>query len=265
MSRLLTLLGVAALGAGAMYYLDPDNGRRRRALVADRACSVTNDLRDYMDKQTKRGADQMQGMMARFRSRLSAPPPSDQQLLGQVRAHLGRVVSYPRAVETDVQQGRVMLRGDVLADEFNLLMAELWSLPGVAAVDSTVSLHTEPTQVSAFAGKPHRITKARMRRLGRGLASSVAVAGGIGSVARALRMEGMASRLGMFSLAGLLLAFGAGGNLRRFMVNGASPHASPSKPAQGGLATASSVTMAYPSVGPTPDEPPETVPSPSLH
>lgn len=217
MNRLLAMLGVAALGAGAMFYLDPDNGRRRRAQVGDRACSMTNDARDYLDKQAKRGTDQLQGMMSRIRGRLTSPPPSDQQLQGQIRSHLGRVVSYPRAVETDVQQGRVILRGDVLADEFNLLMAELWSLPGVTAVDSQLALHTESALVPAFAGKPRRITKARLRSLGRGITSAAAVAGGIGSLVRALRIPGAAPRLGLISLAATLMAYGVGGNVRRLM------------------------------------------------
>ncbi|HYH46747.1 MAG TPA: hypothetical protein VEG34_13765 [Thermoanaerobaculia bacterium] len=33
----LTLLGGVGLGAGLMYFLDPDDGRRRRALARDKA------------------------------------------------------------------------------------------------------------------------------------------------------------------------------------------------------------------------------------
>lgn len=37
MKHRLSLLGGAGLGAGLMYLLDPDGGRRRRALVRDKA------------------------------------------------------------------------------------------------------------------------------------------------------------------------------------------------------------------------------------
>lgn len=269
MKPLLTVLGALALGAGAMYYFDPDQGRRRRALVADKAGSAAHDTRDYFDRQRKRGADRLQGLASRIRSRLASPPPTDAQLSGQVRARLGRAVSYPRAIETEVQQGRVILRGDVLADEFNLLMAEIWSLPGVAAVDSQLALHAEPANVPVFAGKPRRITRARMRSLARGSASTLALAGSAGSLVRALRVEGLAPRAGLLSLAAALLAYGMGGSLRRLMAQpGHGERIAPAGQRMGPTETrGAEVPVQYPAE-PTPEGAPAVLnpnPTPSLH
>lgn len=214
MNRLLTFIGAAALGAGAMFYLDPDQGRRRRAQVGDRVSGVRHDTREYVARQRKRGADRLNGMLARMRSRLEDRPLSDQQLHGRLRSRLGRAVSYPHAIETEVEQGRVQLRGHVLADEFNVLMTEIWSLPGVAAVDSQLSLHSTPGGVPALSGVPNRITRARMRTLGRGGLSAAALLGGMGLAVRGLARKG-AARAGLLSAAVAMMAYGMGDSATR--------------------------------------------------
>lgn len=214
MNRLLTFLSAAALGASAMYYLDPEHGRRRRAQVSSRMDGLSNDTRDYLDKQRKRGVDQLQGVVARMRGRLEARPMSDQQLHGRLRSRLGRAVSYPHGIETEVQQGRVQLRGHVLANEFNALMTEIWSLPGVTAVDSQLSLHSEPGGVPALSGQPNRITRARLGNLGRSSLPAFALIGGLGAGLRGLSREG-GSKFGMLSLALALLAYGLGDGATR--------------------------------------------------
>ncbi len=40
-TNIVTFLGGLAVGAAVMYMLDPDSGRRRRALVRDKATSYT--------------------------------------------------------------------------------------------------------------------------------------------------------------------------------------------------------------------------------
>jgi hypothetical protein len=214
MNRLLTFLTAAALGASAMYYLDPEHGRRRRAQVSSRVDGVSHGARDYLDKQRKRGVDRLQGVVARMRGRLEERPMSDQQLHGRLRSRLGRAVSYPHGIETEVQQGRVQLRGHVLADEFNVLMTEIWALPGVTAVDSQLSLHSEPGGVPALSGEPNRITRARLRTVGRGSLPAVALIGGLGAGLRGLSREG-ASKVGLLSLAAALLAYGMGNGATR--------------------------------------------------
>lgn len=215
MKQISTVLGALILGAGAMYYLDPEQGRRRRALVADRVDSMSHDARDYLDNKRKRTADRVRGMFATVRGRMTSAMPSDDQLNAQIRSHLGRVVSFPHAVETQVMQGRVQLRGHILADEFNPLMAEIWTLRGVTAVDSQLSLQAEPGNVPTMQGKPRHAGRARMRNLRRSATTALAVTAGIGVGLGALRAEAGA-RTGMLSLALGLLAWGFNG-ARRMM------------------------------------------------
>jgi hypothetical protein len=209
MKQISTFLGALILGAGAMYYLDPEQGRRRRALVAARVDSMSHDARDYLEGKRKRTADRVRGLFAAVRGRMNSAMPIDEQLNAQIRSRLGRVVSYPHAIETYVTQGRVQLRGAILADEFNPLMAEIWTLRGVTAIDSQLSQHAEPGNAPGLQGRPHRAARVRMRNLRRTATTALAVTAGIGVGLGAIRAQG--NRPGMLSLALGLLAWGFNG------------------------------------------------------
>lgn len=213
MKQFFSLVGALALGVTAMYYFDPQQGRRRRALVEDKVSHMSHDTRDYLEGRRKRAADRVRGLVAQVRARLSSEPFSDQQLLGHVRSRLGRAVSYPHAVETQVQQGRVLLKGDILEEEFNPLMAEVWSIRGVRAIDSQLALHAEPGEVSSLQGRPRRTSRARVRYFARNVATVLAIAGGLGAVFKARHAEGSAA--GMLSLAVALLGYGMGDGAQR--------------------------------------------------
>lgn len=232
MKQISTLLGALILGAGAMYYLDPEQGRRRRALVADRVDSVSHEARDYFDSRRRRTADRVRGLLATLRGRMTAAPPSDEQLNGHIRSRLGRVVSYPHAIETEVKQGRVQLRGAILAGEFNVMMAEIWSLRGVTAIDSQLSLHAEPGSAPALQGRPRRAGRVRMRNLRRSATTALAITGAIGAGIGALGAEG-AARTGMLSLAVGLLAWGLSGARRLTPARYAQPGQPPTEKAEG--------------------------------
>lgn len=145
-------LGALAAGAGAMYYLDPQLGRRRRAQVRDKAERASHELRDYATVQAKRAADKGRGMVATIRSRRSTIPLNDIQLNERVRSRLGRLVTHPRAVETQVDDGCLHLRGTVLNAELGPLMSGLWAIPGVRSIDNGLTLLDEPANEPALKG-----------------------------------------------------------------------------------------------------------------
>ncbi len=140
-----TLLGVAA-GAAAMYYLDPEMGRRRRAMVRDKFVSASHDLGDLADAQSKRLGDRLKGWMAHTRSQLTgaARPHSDAQLCERIRAQLGRLVTHPGAIHVEATEGRVCLRGHVLQHEVDGLLSAVSAMQGVHAVDNQLSVHESP-------------------------------------------------------------------------------------------------------------------------
>lgn len=141
------LIAVLALVAGAvaMYYLDPQVGRRRRALMRDKVSATYHDARDLAEAQARRAADHARGIVAEARRRLwPFARPSDGQLHGRIRSQLGRLVLNPHAIHTEVQAGCVCLRGKVLRHEIDALMAGLWNVPGVQRIVNELAVYTEP-------------------------------------------------------------------------------------------------------------------------
>jgi hypothetical protein len=130
----LSTLGAAAAGALAMYYLDPELGARRRALLADL-------VRGGLPGEARIG----RGRGARRALRSShADPRSDAELRDRVRSALGRMVSHPGALHVSVEDGVVHLSGRVLALEREGLLAQVARLPGVKKLVDTTTAHHAP-------------------------------------------------------------------------------------------------------------------------
>jgi hypothetical protein len=62
MDRTLTFLAGAGLGAGLMYLLDPQAGRRRRALIRDQAVSLAHQAQDAAGAVAEDAANRAQGL-----------------------------------------------------------------------------------------------------------------------------------------------------------------------------------------------------------
>jgi hypothetical protein len=87
------------LGAGAMFFLDPRQGRRRRALVRDQlthACSRSAKAADVVRRDA---TNRFVGTLAEARGALRRDHAADDVLVDRVRARIGRVVSHPAAIE----------------------------------------------------------------------------------------------------------------------------------------------------------------------
>jgi hypothetical protein len=152
MYRMISFMKGAAIGAGLMYFFDPELGKRRRALVRDqlyhwsvRSCHVA-DAR-WRDMQNR-----MQGTIAEMRSTLQKDESSDDVLHDRVRSAIGRVVSHPRAIEVRVHEGVVSLGGPVRAREVDDLLETVGSIRGVCGIVNSLDAHDSPVGVPALQG-----------------------------------------------------------------------------------------------------------------
>lgn len=215
MNQIFKTISALALGAGAAYYLDPALGRQRRATVNDKLHSASRTTQHYLAAQSKRATDRARGLVASARSRWSSSAkPSDRLLGARVRARLGRVASYPHAIETEVSEGRVTLRGPLPAGEIDAIIAAVETMPGVQSIDNQLILHENTEGVPGLQGEPHRAGRKNSYLLGEAAAPALAVAGGLGAGYRALH-RARSKRTAPLSLAIALLAYGVGDGARR--------------------------------------------------
>jgi len=145
----------AALGAGLMYLLDPDRGKRRRSMLRDACVRLSNETQDALDVTRRDLTNRLHGFKAEINSlfqRSASAPPDDDQLLARIRSHLGRVASHPRALEIECHDGRVVLRGPVLAAEAQRIFDCVRSVRGVQHVENQMEMHEEAGNISALQG-----------------------------------------------------------------------------------------------------------------
>ncbi len=69
MKGILTILGGVGIGAALMFLLDPKGGSRRRALIKDKAVSLTTDAQKAIDKKSKDLSNRAKGLMHEAKSK----------------------------------------------------------------------------------------------------------------------------------------------------------------------------------------------------
>ncbi|MDQ3607136.1 MAG: BON domain-containing protein [Gemmatimonadota bacterium] len=155
MNRSGDLLTGMLLGAGLMYLLDPDRGRRRRALLRDQLVSgmhTVEDLGDDLAGTTRDLQNRARGTLHDTRARLSAEEVDDTVLEARVRSAIGRAVSNPSPIEVRAENGRITLNGPVLAADVSELLATVRSVRGVQEVSNQLQVHEQPGNVSGLQG-----------------------------------------------------------------------------------------------------------------
>jgi uncharacterized membrane protein len=144
------------LGAGLMYFLDPNLGRRRRALARDQVVSALSRVDDCLDATVRDLTHRAEGLAASARSLFAAGRAPDEVLVERVRAKIGRYVSHPGSIEVTAHNGRVMLRGPVLAREVDRLLSAVAAVPGVAGVENRLEVHEQAGNVPGLQGGRRR-------------------------------------------------------------------------------------------------------------
>lgn len=145
--RLATFAAGTSAGVAAEYLLDPEQGKRRRHMVRDRAISMLRRGSRETERQARYMAGKAQGTVA------EATPPgrdsselNDPALEAKVESELFRPAGAPKdSVSVNVENGVVFLRGEVdscqMLDE---VLGEARAIDGVSRVESLLHLPGEP-------------------------------------------------------------------------------------------------------------------------
>jgi uncharacterized membrane protein len=206
-------LWAGAIGALAMYFLDPHSGRRRRARTRDQLVHGGKVLNQASRVTVRDTAQRARGVVASTKRLFQrSGEVADDALEGRVRAALGRVVSHSHAVEVYAQKGHVTLAGPVLAHEARGLVHCVRNVRGVRSVADHLMVHASAEGISSLQGGVPR-GGPRFELLQRSWSPAARlVAGtlGTGMVARSFREDGMR---------GVLLGFGGSALLARALAN----------------------------------------------
>jgi len=137
---LKAFLAGLGIGAGTMYFLDPDRGRDRRTAVRDRA----HRMRTAATRAVRDVEDRAYDLMDRAGDAIAPGDISDRVLAERVRARIGRVVTHPSALAAEVVDGLVIIGGYVLAEEAEALLDAVAGIRGVRQIQDLLEAVADP-------------------------------------------------------------------------------------------------------------------------
>jgi osmotically-inducible protein OsmY len=194
---------IAGLGAGAlaMYLLDPEQGRSRRAFLLQKARRLARMGRDAADAASRDAQNRLIWMWKEAASRFAPEDVSDEALTARVRAGMGRKVSHPSAILVSCQDGSVTLSGDILAGEVKGLINCAMRVPGVKEVFDELNVHHEPGTNPNLQGEGKTVDRIVSVKPAHALAAGAI---GLGLVAAGVARKVGAKRKESGALAGVL-------------------------------------------------------------
>ncbi|WP_298232209.1 BON domain-containing protein [uncultured Azohydromonas sp.] len=209
-----------ALGAAAMFLLDPRQRRRRLALARDQALHLGRSATGFADVALRDLGHRAKGVAAQATRLVRRGVADDAVLTQRVRAALGRVVSHPHAIWVTAAEGCVTVGGPVLASERAPLLRCVGSVHGVREVRDALEPHDAAARVPALqGGVPRSGPRAELRQAHwapgprllvlaggmllalygasrRGMPGLLAGTAGLGLAARAMCNEGLGQGVG---------------------------------------------------------------------
>jgi hypothetical protein len=153
MAKLTSIAGGLGIGAAMMYFLDPQRGGQRRALVRDQFQSGVRTKRQALDVMTLDVRNRMQGLRSEARARMSGGEVTDDVLVARVRSAIGHLVTHPRSIHVTADAGTVTLTGPVLANEVQGVVTCARRTLGVRHVENNLEVHDTSHGVPGLQGE----------------------------------------------------------------------------------------------------------------
>lgn len=160
---MFTIVVGAFVGAVLMFFFDPEQGRRRRALLRDQITRATESAEDRANELGKRAKETYQETRSNVESAANTlqnraqdaqyqvragmdylqetiEEVTDVDLVQRVRSELSNHVWQPHLLDVSAENGKITLRGQLPQDQINRLMTAIAAIPGVREVEN--DLHT---------------------------------------------------------------------------------------------------------------------------
>ncbi|RPJ26451.1 MAG: BON domain-containing protein [Chloroflexi bacterium] len=152
--KLKTLLASIGLGAGLMYFFDPQHGDRRRAMVRDKANRFVNNIDESLDTAVEDARNRARGVLSEMTAKLSDQGAPDWILEERVRSNLGRMARHARAVTVTADGGRIYLSGPILREDEDAIVKTAMRTRGVYGVENQLQVVNNPQDIPALQGEP---------------------------------------------------------------------------------------------------------------
>jgi uncharacterized membrane protein len=153
MGRLSSLLYSMAIGAGLMYFLDPQSGNRRKAMVRDRMLRLQRQGDEALDTAVRDLRNRTRGILSETMAIVDHESQPDHVLEERVRARLGFLTRHPGAINVSVQNKRAILSGDVLADDAERLVMGIYRTRGLNGVQNELTVHQDAGNIPHLQGE----------------------------------------------------------------------------------------------------------------
>ena len=136
-ASLRSLAGAAGLGAVVSYFLDPDEGNRRRKMTVDRVGGLIRRGERKAERGARAVASEAVGMKEKAKAavRPQEAPGDDNTLVDKVRSEVLRDADIPKGdINIEAVDGVVTLRGQIEPDMIRHLEEKTRGVTGVREV-----------------------------------------------------------------------------------------------------------------------------------
>ena len=145
---MLTPLLAGLDGAALAYFLDPDQGRRRRNITRDRVASTLRRGSRNLARTGRQAAAEAYGLSrkATYLTPRDEPPPNDATLSQRVESEVFRDPDIPKGrINVNAEQGVVVLRGEVdRPEQIRSVETAVRRVSGVVDVENLLHLPDTP-------------------------------------------------------------------------------------------------------------------------
>jgi gas vesicle protein len=158
-----SLLGIS-LAAATTYLLDPDNGRQRRSVLADRCKNAATRVNEQTRVARHDLSHRYDDLSARAKTWFNRNQNSDMALSKRVRSAVWRNVPQAGKVGVVAHNGQVILHGDVFPEKHEQVVRAARDVNGVASIaDHLIETEEEdvPLSRNARSGVRQRFVRAR--------------------------------------------------------------------------------------------------------
>lgn len=152
--RTLGLVGLAA--SIGTYYMDPNNGRRRRALLRDKIGKSRRLIRRQSELALRDMENRLQGRMHELLSLFATKDADEGAIRERVKAVIGHYVSNSGAIHVSVSGNVVNLSGSILRREVLPLLWAVRTVKGVKHVNNNLTVYDHVGESPDLHGEARR-------------------------------------------------------------------------------------------------------------